>query len=80
MKEYLNKSTQFIIPILTVSTQIAIAFKHPEWGLIIGLCSQPFWIYSTWKSYKSAGQLGIFITAILVTIIAAIGVINYWFF
>ena len=62
-----NKITQIALPVLTISVQIAIAFKMPQWGLIINLIAQPFWIYSAWKSYKQAGQIGILITAIIVT-------------
>ncbi|OGG26219.1 hypothetical protein A2960_04555 [Candidatus Gottesmanbacteria bacterium RIFCSPLOWO2_01_FULL_39_12b] len=73
-----NALTQIAIPVLTVATQIAIALKFPQWGLVINMLAQPFWIYSAWKSYKKAGQIGLFITTILVTIIIGLGIINYW--
>lgn len=73
-----NQITQIAIPVLTISVQIAFAFKLPQWGLIINMIAQPFWIYSAWKSYKQAGQIGLFITTILVTIIIGLGIINYW--
>jgi hypothetical protein len=71
--------TQFIIPGLTISAQTAIAFKYPQWGLVINMLAQPFWIYSGWKAYKKAGQVGLFATTIIMTIIIAFGVVNYWF-
>lgn len=73
-----NTLTQIAIPVLTVATQIAIAVKLPQWGLVINMLAQPFWIYSAWKAYKKAGQIGLFITTILVTIVIGLGIINYW--
>jgi len=73
-----NKIVQVVLPILTLSSQIAITLKYPEWGLIINLFVQPFWIYSAWKAYKEAGQIGLFITTILFAILVVIGIVNYW--
>jgi len=72
--------TQIAIPTLTISSQVFIAFKYPQWGLIVNLCAQPFWLYSSWKAYKGAGQIGLLITTIIMTIVLAFGVINYWLF
>ncbi|MEI7890451.1 MAG: hypothetical protein WCI36_00625 [bacterium] len=69
---------QFAIPILTIGAQIVIAFKLPQWGLIVVLLAQPFWMYSSWKSYKKAGQIGILINTVIFTIVTAFGIINYW--
>jgi len=77
-KKLFNLITQIAIPVLTVSTQIAIALKYPQWGLIINMIAQPFWLYSSWKAYKKAGQIGIFITTILITFIIGFGIVNYW--
>ncbi|PIU36581.1 hypothetical protein CO005_00580 [Candidatus Roizmanbacteria bacterium CG_4_8_14_3_um_filter_34_9] len=74
-----NTITQIAIPVLTVGTQIAIALKYPQWGLVINLISQPFWIYSSWKAYKKAGQVGLLITTVLVTVVILLGIINYFF-
>jgi len=73
-----NQVTQIALPVLTISVQIAIAMKLPQWGLVINLIAQPFWIYSAWKSYKQAGQVGLLITTIIVTIVICLGIINYW--
>ncbi|MFA6016699.1 MAG: hypothetical protein WC744_01270 [Patescibacteria group bacterium] len=78
-KNLFNTITQVAIPILTVGTQIAIALKYPQWSLVINLIAQPFWLYSSWKAYKKAGQIGLLITTILVTIVILFGIINYFF-
>ena len=78
-KKFFNSLTQVALPTLTISSQIAIALKYPQWGLIIMLISQPFWLYSSWKSYKDAGQVGILITTAILTFITILGIINYWF-
>lgn len=75
-----NTLTQFLIPILTIGVQVAIAFKHPEWGLVINMIAQPFWIYSAWRAYREAGQIGLLITTIIVTIVIGFGLANYWLF
>lgn len=75
----MNIITQFAIPVLTITTQIAIALKYPQYGLIINMIAQPFWIYSGWKAYKQAGQIGLFITTLIITVIIGLGIINYWF-
>lgn len=75
----LNSTAQIALPSLTIGAQLAIALKFPEYGLIINLLAQPFWLYSSWKAYKKAGQSGILITAIIITIVLISGIINYWF-
>lgn len=65
------------MPALTISAQVAIAMKYPQWGLVINMISQPFWLYSAWKSYKQAGQIGFLISAVLLTLIMGFGIFNY---
>ena len=77
-KNLFDLLAQFVIPGLTISAQIAIALKYPQWGLVINMFAQPFWIYSGWKAYKKAGQIGLFATTIIMTIIIGFGIINYW--
>ena len=79
IEKRVNLIAQIAIPGLTILAQILIAFKYPSWGLIVNLCAQPFWIYSGWKAYKQAGQMGLFLTTIVMTIVITFGVINYWF-
>lgn len=73
-----NKTTQIALPVMTIAVQTAIALKLPQWGLIINMLAQPFWIYSAWKSYKQAGQIGLLVTTLIVTVIIGFGIINYW--
>jgi len=70
--------TQFAIPILTLSSQVFISLKFPQWGLFVNLLAQPFWLYSTWKAYKKVGQIGMFINTVAFTLITIYGLINYW--
>lgn len=77
-KSIFNSITQFAIPILTISGQIVLSLKFPQWALLINLSAQPFWLYSSWKAYKNSGQIGMFINTILMAIIISLGLINYW--
>ncbi|EKE19756.1 MAG: hypothetical protein ACD_8C00113G0004 [uncultured bacterium] len=76
---WINKFSQFAIPILTVGAQIITALKYPQYGLIVNLLAQPFWLYSSWKSYKEAGQIGIFVNTVVFSLVTLGGIINYWF-
>lgn len=73
-----DKATQIAIPTLTTGSQILISLKYPQWGLIVLILAQPFWLYSTWKSYKQADQIGIFVNTVIYTVITIFGIINYW--
>jgi len=53
--------------------------KMPEYGLIANLISEIFWLYSSYRAWKEANQIGIFVTTILVTLVLLYGIINYWF-
>jgi hypothetical protein len=74
----IDKLSQLAIPLLTLGGYALTAVKHPEWGMVVSLCSQPFWLYSAGKARKQAGQSGIFTTAIIMTFILLYGVANYW--
>ena len=73
-----NSLTQAAIPVLTIGGQVAVAMKFPQWGLLVALCAQPFWLYSSWKSYKQAGQIGIFVNTVVFSIVTVYGLLNYW--
>lgn len=73
-----DQTVQFALPSLTIGAQIITSLKFPQWGLIINLAAQPFWMYSAWKSYKKAGQIGILINTIIMAIVITLGIINYW--
>ncbi len=67
---------------LVIFTMLGFALtslKMPEWGLVSNLASEVFWLYSAYRSWKEANQIGIFITTIIITFILVAGVINYWF-
>lgn len=74
-----DKINQVLLPLLTVGGYFLIAIKKPEIGLIIALFSQIFWFYTSYKAWKSAGQVGLMITTVIMSFIATYGVINYWF-
>jgi hypothetical protein len=78
-RNYLDLSAQIFIPFLTIAGQIVLSLKFPQWALFLMLASEPFWLYSSWKAYKKAGQIGIFINTIIITVVIIIGIINYWF-
>lgn len=75
----IDSISQLAIPSLTIFSYSLTSLKYPEWGLVVGLLAQPFWIYSSHKAYKEAGQEGLFITAIIMTAVIIAGIINYWF-
>jgi len=54
------------------------SLKLPQYGVIANLVSEVFWLYSTYKAWKEADQLGMFINTLIVTAILIFGVINYW--
>jgi len=74
-----NILIQIFLPALTLGAQLATSLKYPEFGLILNLLAQPFWLYSTWKCFRQAGQIGMFINTIFMTLITMAGIINYWF-
>ncbi|MDP2708682.1 MAG: hypothetical protein Q8O93_01345 [bacterium] len=77
-EKFFNSVSQLAIPLLTIGGQIVYAFKFPQYGLLLNLAAQPFWIYSSWKAYRNAGQIGILITTVIFTIVTVAGLVNYW--
>jgi hypothetical protein len=77
-KKIFNILSQFLLPTFTLGAQLALALKSPQLSLILNLLAQPFWLYSSWKAFKQAGQIGVFINTIAYGIITAFGIINYW--
>ena len=76
---YFDKATQILLPFFTIAGFTLTALKQPQWGLISNLIAQMFWIPSSYKAWKQAGQIGIFATTIIITAITLFGVANYWF-
>ncbi len=81
MKVKLNTNTlvQFCVTFFTLLGFVLTSLKLPEYGLISNLISQPFWLYSTYRSWKEADQIGAFITTVLLAMAILYGVLNYWF-
>lgn len=75
----IDSAAQVLLPVLTLGSQAATSLKFPDYGLVLNLLAQPFWLYSTWKSWKSANQIGMFINTVIFTIITFFGIVNYWF-
>ena len=80
MKKYLTLNNFIQVGLVSFSILgfLLTALKLPQYGLISALISEIFWLYSSYKAWKNAGQIGIFITTIIVTLIVFFGVINYW--
>ncbi|TAJ13990.1 hypothetical protein EPO56_02620 [Patescibacteria group bacterium] len=81
MKKYftVNSVMQIGLIFFTMLGFLLTALKLPQYGLGAHLLSEIFWLYSAYKAWKKANQIGIFITTIMVTIVLIAGVINYWF-
>ncbi|MDD3303191.1 MAG: hypothetical protein PHN31_06565 [Candidatus Gracilibacteria bacterium] len=77
-KNIIDLLTQILLPSLTILSQIFVALKYPQYGVLVNLLAQPFWLYSSWKAYKEAGQIGILITTIIIIIVLSIGMVNYF--
>lgn len=70
---------QVCLPVFTVLGFLLISLKQPGYGVAVSFFSQIFWLYSGYKAWKTAGQLGIFVNTLICTLVFGYGVINYWF-
>ena len=75
-----NSIAQVCLVVFTMAGFLLTSLKMPQYGLIAALISEIFWLYASYKAWKEANQIGIFINTIIITIIVTVGVINYWFF
>ncbi len=73
-----NAVAQVCLTVFTVLGFLLTSMKMPEWGLIAALISQVFWLYSSYKAWREADQLGIFVTTIFIVLTLLYGVFNYW--
>ncbi|MCL5667205.1 MAG: hypothetical protein M1383_05560 [Patescibacteria group bacterium] len=73
-----NTIAQAGLTAFTVLGFVLTAFKLPQYGLIAALVSQIFWVYSSYKAWREANQIGIFITTIFIIVTIIWGLINYW--
>ena len=82
MKKYftINSFMQIGLVLFTMLGFLLTSLKFPQYGLVANLISEIFWLYSSYKSWKEADQVGIFITTIVITLILLYGVLNYWVF
>ncbi len=80
LKKYLTINTiaQFGLVTFTILGFLLISLKLPQYGLLANLVAQIFWLYSSYKAWKNAGQVGMFINTLIVTGIVVWGVFNYW--
>jgi hypothetical protein len=73
-----NSVAQVCLVLFTTLGFLLTALKLPQYGLISNLIGEIFWLYSSYKAWKNADQIGMFINSIIISIILIGGVINYW--
>lgn len=73
-----NTIAQVGLTVLTVFGFLLTSLKLPQYGLIVALASEVFWLYSSYKAWRKANQIGMFITTIILTVTILFGVLNYW--
>jgi len=56
------------------------SLKLPHYGVIANLIGPVFWVYSSYRAWREADQIGIFISTVVITVILIYGVTNYWLF
>ena len=56
------------------------SMKLPHYGVAANLVGQIFWLYSSYRAWREADQIGIFISTVIITLILIYGVTNYWLF
>ena len=80
MNKYMtiNNVAQFGLVFFTIFGFLLISLKLPEYGLISNLVAQIFWLFSSYKAWKNANQIGMFINTIIITLIVLWGILNYW--
>lgn len=74
-----NTFIQIGLTVFTVVGYVLVSLKLPQYGLLVTLIAQLFWFYASYRAWKEAKQISIFITTIFITVAVALGVINYWF-
>ena len=73
-----NKLMQLGLITFTMLGFLLVSAKLPQYGLIAALISQISWIYSSYRAWREAEQVGIFVNTIIITLIVLWGVANYW--
>jgi hypothetical protein len=77
-KPSLNLLMQVCLVTFTMAGFLLTSLKLPQYGVAVSLFAQIFWVYSSYKAWRKADQLGIFINTLATTCIFIFGVINYW--
>lgn len=75
----LNNFMQVGLVSFTMLGFLLTSLKLPQYGVIANLISEVFWLYSTYKAWREADQIGMFLNTLIVSGILIFGVINYWF-
>lgn len=78
-ERWFNRASQVCIPLFTLGGLLLISLKYPGWGLVSNLLAQPFWLYTTYRTWKKDGQIGMFLNTCAFVVITAFGVVNYFF-
>jgi phosphoglycerol transferase MdoB-like AlkP superfamily enzyme len=73
-----NGIFQFCLVFFTVLGFLFTSLKMPQYGLAFNLIAQVFWLYSAYRAWKQADQIGIFINTIIITAVIIFGILNYW--
>lgn len=73
-----NRIMQVGLIAFTVLGFLLTSLKMPQYGVISNLVGQVFWVYSSYRAWREADQIGIFIASILITLILMFAVANYW--
>ncbi len=74
----LNSLMQIGLVGFTALGFLLTSLKLPQYGVAANLISQIFWLYSSYRAWRRADQIGIFIATICITFILIGGVVNYW--
>jgi hypothetical protein len=81
-RQSMNKHVDALVQVglvgFTGAGFLLTALKLPQYGLMVNLAGQVFWLYSSYKAWRGAGQIGMFIISVGVTLILIVGVVNYW--
>jgi hypothetical protein len=75
-----NIAMQVGLVVFTGLGFLLTSLKLPHYGVIANLIGQVFWLYSSYRAWREADQIGIFISTVVITLILIYGVTNYWLF
>ena len=75
-----NIIMQIGLVVFTALGFLLTSLKLPHYGVIANLIGQVFWLYSSYRAWREADQIGIFVSTVVITLILVYGVTNYWLF